>query len=328
MRSYDLKIPLGDEVDLPGELHTAVTVHLPDVIAGPLPVIFAFPGGGYGRRYFDIRARPGYSQAEYHTARGTAVVACDHLFVGDSAQPDIFSLTWENLAAANHVTTQAVLSGLREGTLIDQLPALTTSAVVAVGQSMGGCLLTVQQANHRTYDAVGFLGWSGIFTNFPAPRSGRITWPYPARGTDLRPLAATVLGKVGPDTEHARYCFHWPDEDPALVEPDIETFKPYRGVVRGDESTPWGSATVPACAVTMMTSGAVAAEAAAIDVPVLVGSGERDTVPDPWAEPTAYRASGNVEVAVFPRMAHMHNFAHTRELLWATIERLARRVVA
>jgi pimeloyl-ACP methyl ester carboxylesterase len=73
----------------------------------------------------------------------------------------------------------------------------------------------------------------------------------------------------------------------------------------------------------MMTPGAVNEEAAAIDVPVLVGSGERDTVPDPWLEPTAYRSSSHVELVVIPRMAHMHNFAHTRALLWEAIGQFA-----
>lgn len=326
MRSNDVMIPVDGSPGLPSDLHVAVTVHLPDEIAGPLPVIVAYPGGGYGRRYFDIRTLPGYSQAEYHTQRGTVVVACDHLYVGESAHPDIFALTLENLAAANYLAATAVLAGLRDGTLIDSVEPLETTGVIGIGQSMGGCLLTVQQARHRTFDGAAFLGWSGISTNFPAPGGGRISWPFPERGTDLAPLAATVLGKIGPEPEQSRYCFHWPDEEPMLVDPDIESFRPYTGLVRGDERTPWGSATVPACAITMMTPGAVAAEAAAIDVPVLVACGERDVVPDPTAEPTAYRSSPDVQVEVVPRMGHMHNFAHTREQLWAEVESLARRV--
>ena len=33
----------------------------------------------------------------------------------------------------------------------------------------------------------------------------------------------------------------------------------------------------------------VAEEAAAVDVPVFIGVGERDVCPDPWAEPASYR---------------------------------------
>jgi pimeloyl-ACP methyl ester carboxylesterase len=326
MRSYDIEIDVTGAGGLPGPLRTAVTVHLPDsAAAGPLPVLFGFPGGGYSRRYFDIRTVPGYSQAEHHTDDGCVFVACDHLFVGDSSQPDIFALTYENLAAANHATVEGVLASLRAGSLGDGVGPVEPSVVVGMGQSMGGCLLTVQQANHRTFDGVAFLGWSGRHTNFPAPDGGRITYPMPTRGTDLRPIA-DQLGATSPDEGHFRFCFHWPDEEPALLEADLASYRPFSGVVRGDDRTPWGSATVPPCAVTMMTEGAVAEEAAAIDVPVLVGCGERDVMPDPWAEPDAYRGSRDVSVVVVPQMAHMHNFARTREVLWRRIGAFARTV--
>ena len=326
MRTYHLRIDVTGATDLPGELQTAVSVHLPDSVDGRVPVLFGYPGGGFGRRYYDVRALPGYSQAEYHTDRGFAFVACDHLYVGDSDQPDIFSLTYENLAAANHATAEAVLTGLRAGSLLGEVSAIEIGSVVGMGQSMGGCLLTVQQANHRTFDGVALLGWSGISTNFPAPDGGRQTYAMPPRGTDLRPIADQVLGVVAPDDAHYRFCFHWPDEEPALLETDLASYRPYTGVVRGDSTTPWGSATVPACAITMMTEGAVSAEAAAIDVPVLVACGERDVVPDPWAEPGAYRGTNQVSLAVVPRMAHMHNFARTRTELWDQIAHFAQSV--
>src|SRR5690606_10262756 len=83
----------------------------------------------------------------------------------------------------------------------------------------------------------------------------------------------------------------------------------------------WGSATVPPCAITMMSPGAIAAEAAAVEVPVFVGVGERDTCPDPHAEPSAFRRSRDVTVCIVPAMAHMHNFAGTRQQLWERLQR-------
>ena len=87
---------------------------------------------------------------------------------------------------------------------------------------------------------------------------------------------------------------------------------------------PWRAALTPPCAAMMIAAGAVAAEVAAIDVPVLIGVGAIDLVTDPWNEPTAYHGSSDVAVLVVPRMAHMHNFARTRELLWKRIARFAR----
>ena len=64
----------------------------------------------------------------------------------------------------------------------------------------------------------------------------------------------------------------------------------------------------------------MAAEAAAIDVPVFVGDGERDVCTDPRAEPQAYRSSRDITVVEVPRMCHMHNFAATRHVLWQRIQ--------
>ena len=161
------------------------------------------------------------------------------------------------------------------------------------------------------------LGWSGIYTNFPAPGGSRITWALPPRNTTLRDAYATLHDMELPNLEQYRYAFHWPGDEPALVEPDMAQYPPGPNVVRGDDRTPWGSSRSPAITLVTMTEGVVAAEAAAIDVPVLSACGERDLVPDPWAEPTAYRRSNDVAIFVVPRMAHMHNFASTRELLWA-----------
>ena len=69
----------------------------------------------------------------------------------------------------------------------------------------------------------------------------------------------------------------------------------------------------------MTSPGYVAAEAAVIDVPVLMAMGERDVVPIPMDEPRAFKKARDVSVFVVPRMAHMHNFASTREMLWARL---------
>ncbi|HSS08788.1 MAG TPA: alpha/beta hydrolase [Acidimicrobiales bacterium] len=326
MRSYDLRVDVTGQIDMDDKLETASTVCLPDRVAGPLTVMFGFPGGGFGRRYYDVRTLPGYSQAEYHTRQGFVFVACDHLHVGDSSHPDTFELTYERLAGANHATATTILDWMRRGTFAEDVGPLEVEKVVGMGQSMGGCLLTVDQANHQTFDGVAFLGWSGIYTNFPAPEGGRVTYRMPPRGTDLRPIADQVLGAVAPNVDEFRFCFHWPDEEPELMEADLASYRPYSDVVRGDAATPWGSSTIPACAVTMMTEGAAADEAAAIDVPVLIGCGERDVVPDPWAEPAAYRKSRDISLFVSPRMAHMHNFARTRRLLWDRIAAFGRAV--
>jgi alpha-beta hydrolase superfamily lysophospholipase len=328
MREQDVLVDVSGVAGLQGALHIAATVYLPDAIDGSTVVFVAFPGGGYGRKYYDIDKVPGYSQAEFHTSRGAIFVACDHLGTGESARVDFFEATFERLAAANHTASTVILDRLCTGSLIEAIAPVEVEKVVGIGQSMGACVLTVQQGTFKTFDGVALLGWSGIHTNFPAPGGGRITWALPSRSATLRDAYAMLHGMELPTLEQYRYAFHWPGDEPALVEPDMAQYPPGRNVVRGDDRTPWGSSRSPAITLFTMTEGVVAVEAAAIDVPVLSACGERDLVPDPWAEPTAYRHSNDVSLFVVPRMAHMHNFASTRELLWTRLERFAESVTS
>jgi hypothetical protein len=106
--------------------------------------------------------------------------------------------------------------------------------------------------------------------------------------------------------------FHWDDVPGEIVAADMLEYPTRKGDV-----PVWGSATIPPCAMTMMSPGAISPEAASITAPVFVGVGERDTVPFPRREPTAYQQANDITVFVCRRMAHMHNFAGTRTQMWA-----------
>jgi pimeloyl-ACP methyl ester carboxylesterase len=334
--SYEVRLDVTGTPGVPGDLDVAATVFLPQDIHDGLPLLVAFPGGGYSRRYYAIEKVPGYSQAAYHTSQGAVFVAIDHLGVGESSQPDPFSLSFENLAAANHLAVVHLRTGLQDGSLLHGL-TFVPGAVIGIGQSMGACLLTVQQANHRTFDAVAFLGWSAIFTTFPSPEGGRLIFPNPKRGTDLRQFTGLA---DAPTPDEFRFGFHWPDEPPELIEADLRSMNaedaqqmagiggPSSQGIRGDSDTPWASPTMPPVGICMATEGVVASEAAVIDVPVLIGAGERDFVEDPWSEPTGYRSSKDITLVVIPKMAHMHNFAPTRAEMWTQIGAFASRARA
>ena len=299
-RAVELRFDVSSSVGIEG-METAVTAHLPE---GPLEALmFAFPGRGYSRRYYDI-AGPGlsgYSQASHHAARGVAVIACDHLGVGDSTEPPV-QLTLQELAAANQATVEGVLALIRDGALAAGERGRPVP-VVGAGQSMGGCLLTVQQARHRTFDAIALLGWSGLHAVLP-----------PAPGAPGASGSGTPPSRSR-RTADLRHAFHWEDVPEAIAAVDSEW-------ASGDTSRPmppWRSAGGPGVSRTLLAPGIVAAEAAAIDVPVLLAMGERDVCPDPHAEPSAYRSSRDVTLYVLPGAAHMHNFASTRALLWDRI---------
>jgi pimeloyl-ACP methyl ester carboxylesterase len=320
----ELTVDVTEAVGLGEPLHTKVTAVLPEpgTLADPPVVCFGFPGGGYSRGYFtfDMPGAAGGGEAGWHAARGWVFVACDHLCVGESDAPDDpTNVTFEHLAAANHATVTEVLRLLAAGAVADGIPPLGDATVLGIGQSMGGCLTIVQQGQHHTYDGVGILGFSAIHTVLWMPPSA----PEPEvafvpRGADVVVIGPTEAVELTPQfalddsgLPGVTPGFHYDDVPRAIVEADMVEWP-----ARGGRVPPWASATVPPCAITMMSPGVVAPEAAVINVPVFVGVGERDVVPDPRAEPRAYQHSPDVTVSICPRMAHMHNMASTRERLW------------
>ncbi|MBV9841073.1 MAG: hypothetical protein JOY99_05990 [Sphingomonadaceae bacterium] len=311
MRSYHLAVEVGEVGGLAlGQM--VATVFAPDADALPTrPVlIFAVPGGGYSRGYFDMRfaGHEGYSQAEHHCGRGFVLVAVDHVGVGESSTERNADIQFEHIAAGYDRCCRAVLARFREGEL-DSAIAFEPAAVIGIGQSMGGCVSILTQAAHRTFDAIAVLGYSAIHTRLPQRQAAQ-------EQANLAVVDALSRGGTGHSPHNVRmqdyvYPFHWEDVPAEIRDADMAGGYPQRR-----SCPPFGSATMPDCTVQMMIPGVVAAEAAAVTVPVFVGNGERDVCPDPHAEPGAYQASLDVTITIVPCMAHMHNFASTRALLW------------
>ncbi len=334
----ELEVDVTDQVGLGIPAHTAATVVAPDPdqLADPPVVCFAFPGGGYSRRYytFDMPGDDGTGQAGWHARRGWIFVACDHLGFGDSTVPDGNVLNYDNVALGNKVTVEQVMARLADGSLLEGYPPVRNAVVLGIGQSMGGCFTIVLQAQHRVFDGIASLGFSGIQTVVPSrPGGPSSVWPWILRGADLDsavPLnapalaaaAAPVLSGQESIEEAAasssahpfQWAFHFDDEPPEVVAADMAAAASSVAPL-----PPWRSATTPSCGIYMVAPGTVATEAASITVPILLAMGERDVVPNPWLEPFAFRSSPDVTLFVCPRMAHMHNFASTRHQFWARI---------
>jgi pimeloyl-ACP methyl ester carboxylesterase len=276
-------------------------------------VAVGFPGGGYSRGYWDIQWPGDYSQAEYHANRGWVFVAVDHFGVGDSALPDPALLTFEVMAAANSAVTERIVSMLRSDSNLTAL--LNDPYVIGIGQSMGGCVSIVAQAAHHPFDALAVLGYSASHTVSPSPQGGVLVTPI-SRGRTDDDAITTEAADIG-DVGVFAWSFHFDDVDPGIFHEDLRGGYPFRTV----GVPPWGSATIPPAAASMLAPAVVADEAAAIEVPVFIGVGERDVCRDPWSEPSCYRAARQVSLSVVDRMAHMHNFASTREVLWDRLHR-------
>ena len=110
------------------------------------------------------------------------------------------------------------------------------------------------------------------------------------------------------------YPFHWEDEPEEIRQADMAGGYPQRRTAPS-----FGSLTIPRCAVAMNSPGFYTPEVSLIDVPVLIACGERDVCPDVRREATAFFNSNDISIFVVPRMAHMHNFANTRQLLWQRV---------
>lgn len=295
----------------------AATLFLPDPATLTGCVIFASPGGGYGRGYYDLKfaGREGYSQAEHHVARGIIFVAYDHLGVGDSSIDALDHITIEEIAAVDHEAVSVIARRLREGSAAEGFPAVSNLFSVGIGQSMGGGVSIIMQGRHRCFDAVGVLGYSAIHTVLPQrteeSRARGIASYQFSRETAAETLSVTAASSGMVDFV---YPFHWEDVPADILKADMDGGYPVRHSVPA-----FGSGTIPNCVVAMMSPGFVKEEAAAVDVPVLLAYGERDVSMDMHAEPGAFPASRDVSLFIAPTMAHMHNFASTRALLWDRI---------
>jgi alpha-beta hydrolase superfamily lysophospholipase len=325
VRSVDLTVDVTEAAGLGEPAHVALTVTVPDEV-GPEPVLcLAKPGAGYSRGYFtaDLPGPGPGSQAGWHAARGWIFVSLDHLGVGDSSQhPD--RLTFGPVVAASEAAEADVLGKLAAGTLIDGLARVENPLRIGIGQSMGGCLTVVQQGRYHSYDGIGVLGYGVLHTLPPtAPGTPPLALPWiprdaqPADGVFTNgPALARLDPEAAPAPDAIAWAFHYDDVDPAVVARDMDGYP-----VRHGDVPPWGSATIPLPLVLWCVSpGTVLPEAAAVEAPVLLAMGERDVLVDPRGEVRAYQSARSVDFFVCPTMAHMHNFAGTRELFWRRIE--------
>ncbi|MDT0550893.1 alpha/beta fold hydrolase, partial [Streptomyces lonegramiae] len=140
---------------------------LPEHPAETRGVLLCLAGGTYDKHYWhiDIDRDRGYSFGEHLAAAGFAVVAVDHLGIGESADPlSSGPLGLELLAKGDAEVARQIRDRIRDGTLHPDLPPLEVP-LVGVGHSMGACLTTMVQATTHPYDAVVLLGYGVQVTN-------------------------------------------------------------------------------------------------------------------------------------------------------------------
>jgi hypothetical protein len=317
---HDVRLDVSRAVGI-ADATVAATVIVPSELAATPILAVAFPGGGYGRGYWDIQWPGDYSQAEYHASRGWIFAAVDHLGVGDSSLVDTSELTIEVLAAAESAACLQIKAMLCSGDFSPDARAhVATPFVIGIGQSMGGCVSIVAQAAARPFDALAVLGYSASHTVLPSPHGGVLVTPVSRGRTDVDAITAEAA-EIG-DVEVFAWSFHYDDVDPMIYYEDLRGGYPFRT----EYVPPWGSATIPPAAASMLAPSVVADEAAAIEVPVFIGVGERDVCPNPRSEPASYRSANQIGLCVVERMAHMHNFASSRGVMWERLHQWGERL--
>ena len=157
---------------------------------------------------------------------------------------------------------------------------------------MGAMQTVVQQAAHRTYDAIMFMGYTTQGVHFyhgtTRVRAGDYLPPEP-------------WGDYGEnDRESQRHNFYWNDVPADVIAHDDTLAVP----------------TPLQIGLASIMVDVIRADAAQIDVPVFFGNGERDVSPDPHAEARFFPRCNDFTMYLLPRSAHCQTYAGTRHLFW------------
>lgn len=311
----DIRIDVSEAAPnrMPAEI--AATVHLPP--GAPVGVLICWPGGSYGRNYWQFEApgHTGYSFAERLVQRGYLVIAADHLGVGRSTKPangDLLTLDAMARAGAHFVHEARKMLGA--GTLLPDLAAITGVPVVGIGHSMGGCLVTIQQAIGGCYDAIVSLGYTHGSKDAASGNQVSSADVDAADRAAARAIAVTqaklffgdtwddVYGTIDRPAHHG--WLHGPDVPADLIAVD-DTF---------DE--PWPRESY----VHALMPGATVGFAAQVTGPVFLGFGEHDVPPQPRDDVAFYTGSDDITLFILPGSYHCSNFAPRRFELWDRIE--------
>jgi hypothetical protein len=272
-------------------------------VLGTRPVTMnLLAGGSYDKRYHHavIPGHPGYSAAEHLSARGNIVLLTDHLGVGRSSKlPTQKKATRQIVARANHAAVEQFHERLAQGQLHPSLPAQSRVIRIGGGHSMGAMQITVQQAAHRSYDAILFMGYTTQGVHFYHGEAR-------VRAADYVP--ATAADYSTNDRGSQRYNFYW-DDVPAEV-------------IAADDAI--AVETPSMIGLDSIRAGIIKPDAARVDVPVFFGQGERDVSPDPRREAEFFPLCNDFTLYVLPRCAHCQTYAGTRHLFWDRMHDWAR----
>jgi hypothetical protein len=169
---------------------------------------------------------------------------------------------------------------------------------------MGGMIAAVQQARHRSFDALAVLGHGGdglpqFISDTSRPTGDALHDRLPA-------LARAHADSLPPgDRRLPPNSFFLPDVPPAVREAFLEQ----------------QSELLPGCGMASLIPKSTDAEKAAGYVPLFLGFGDHDLTDDYAGNLARYRSTTDATLFALSGSAHCHNQAVTRTLLWDRIIR-------
>ncbi|TZG27887.1 alpha/beta hydrolase [Sphingomonas montanisoli] len=237
----------------------------------PRLLMVCIAGGGMNRHYFDLPTPPGEEEASFvraMMAKGFAVALLDFLGIGDSDEPaDPFRLTPDLHAQALAAATRA-------------LQAQTGLRTVGVGHSFGAGLNVAIQAHDALHLGLALLGF-GV-----APLA-RLTMPAEA---DLPIEEARARF-----AEFAENRFKTP----------YLTIEPMGGP-RGAMLTTANDRLLATSAYATVLPHTFKPEADLIDVPLLIGLGDKDLHGEPREAIRHFPKSRDITLIELPETRHNH----------------------
>lgn len=247
----------------------------------PRAAVVCFPGGRFTRDYWDLQV-PQHDAEDYSFARFAAAAGLGVVTIDHLGTGHSSRPDPEPTAEQIRDANAAATAAFLAQTDLLGLPT------TGVGHSMGAALLLHQQAAYRSFDRLAVLGYP----------SGQLTMWRPD-GTRWR-LTAENAAERQRDVHYTN------------LGPDLPA--PVRAAVRA------AATVVPAPVADWVSRpGVVAAAAGEVDVPVLLGFGERDVTADPELELRAFPRAAALKLVVIEGSFHCHNLAPTRRRLWAAV---------
>ncbi len=264
-----LQIEVGD-VAPRGVDEVAATVVRGDPGA---PIVVCTPGGGMSSRYFDLPLA-GYSMLEHLAGAGLGVV----LLEPPGTEPG-------NAAVDGYELVPSVVARINAA-VVARLP-LDRRPLIGLGHSMGAMLTVVQQADHRSFDALALLGYSGrglpeVLTPDELDHAGRES----TLSTTLGELAARRFRRplIGSTTTASEFVLGVEVEPEARAALDTAA-----------------APLLACCGLASMIPGSHASSLAAIDVPVFCALAEFDIAGPPHTLPGTFTGTGDITFHLLPR---------------------------